>query len=227
MTSRTTNNPNTTLTTVLVACVALAGTRSLLAVAPVQDISADSPFAAVPDVSPDLSFAVPEVSVDSPFAGMFADWGLDTSADLNCDGTVDIHDFLEALRSGDDLLLISVMTDWGGGSVFDINCDGTVGIADFLAMAGDMTQTDVQSEVDALFADWGIDTSYDLNCDGVVNINDYLEAIRYGDGLLILGVITHWGTGSAYDLDCDGTVGIADYLLLLGDMADAASQAQL
>ena len=214
MTSTTNTSQGTTFMTVLTACVVLAGTASLLA-APTATYRS-SEFSTLPDIA----------APGSPFDAMFADWGLDTSADLNCDGTIDIHDFLEAMSLADDILLIAVITNWGGGSEFDLNCDGTVGIADFLLMAADMATMDVQGEVDALFADWGLDTSADLNCDGTVDIHDFLDAMSLGDDILLINVITHWGTGSAYDLDCDGTVGMTDYLLLLADMADVAGQAK-
>ena len=215
MTSTTNNLQRNTFTMILTGCVVLAGPRRLFA-APAATYRS-SEFATLPEIA----------GPGSPFDAMFADWGLDTSADLNCDGTIDIHDFLEAMSLGDDILLIAVTTNWGGGSEFDLNCDGTVGIADFLLMAADMSQVDVQSEVDALLADWAVDTSADLNCDGTIDIQDFLEAMSLGDDIQLINVFTHWGTGSAYDLDCDGTVGMTDYLLLLADIADVASQTEL
>ena len=209
MTGTTNNTTGTRLTTVLAACVVLAGTRSLLA-APVPTCS-------------DVADPRDVVEPGSPFDDLFAVWGLDTSADLNCDGTVDIHDYLVAVAGGDDLLLIHVITSWGYDTSFDLDCDGTVGIGDFLMMAGDLAEVDAQSEIDALLADWDFDTSSDLNCDGVVDIHDFLDALNSGDNLLFIAIIADWGTGSPYDLDCDGTVGMGDYLLLLGDLAETAS----
>ena len=211
---------HTTLLRVLTACVVLAGARSLIAAPHFED--APEPIA----VEIDVTALAEQVDPGSPFDEMFADWGYDTSFDLDCSGTVDIQDYLAAIPTGDGLLILGIVTRWGTGSPWDLNCDGTVGIGDFLQMAGEAIAEEpgVESQLDALFADWGMDTRYDVNCDGVVDLQDYLIVISNPayDALFVLGVITHWGTGTSYDLNCDGTVGIQDYLLLLGDFANAA-----
>ena len=134
MTSTTNTSQGTTFMTVLTACVVLAGTASLLA-APTATYRS-SEFATLPEIA----------APGSPFDAMFADWGLDTSADLNCDGTIDIHDFLDAMSLGDDILLINVITHWGTGSAYDLDCDGTVGMTDYLLLLADMADVAGQAE---------------------------------------------------------------------------------
>lgn len=134
MTSTTNNSQRNTFTMILTGCVVLAGTRSLVAAPNATFRSSD--FGPLPQIA----------DPDSPFDAMFADWGLDTSADLNCDGTIDIHDFLEAMSLGDDIQLINVITHWGTGSAYDLDCDGTVGITDYLLLLADIADVASQAE---------------------------------------------------------------------------------
>ena len=188
--------------------------------------------AVIADVAtPDISDRLPDVihpAPNSALASLFSDWGQGSLYDMDCDGIVDIRDFLMLLSEVANgavsaSALPGLLDDWGQGSPWDLNCDGTVNVEDMLAL---LAQTDPGPFRDVVRA-WGEDTHNDLNCDGTVGILDLLALLAHmADGVAtptdIDDLLGHWGQDTSQDRDCDGTVGIGDLMIQIsgGDVAE-------
>ena len=90
-----------------------------------------------------LMSAMADIDAEAETEAFFADWGQITTADFNCDGTVDVDDWLIVISQDplDVQAFLDVIANWGQGSDYDLNCDGVVNTADYLLLLSDMASS--------------------------------------------------------------------------------------
>lgn len=153
-------------------------------------------------------------------------WGPTSPYDYDCDGDVDVDDFLSWLAGETE----KTPKQW-------------VVVISFQTQLQYAQTVDGQGELDALIYDWVHDmgSPFDLNCDGIISGADLNEIFwmyvqgqpivdhagveyqTYSDALL--AAFSGWGKGSTYDYDCDGDVDVDDFNHLLSMLSPAADAA--